>query len=246
MSLAVGRRAANPDRPLGGDVGPRGSSPSGCHGRAGRETSRRRLAVPAHRRPDPLVRLRAGHADLLAVVDERHAGHRSAAASRPPSRLDVAAELGHEARSWSWLVRNVAKPARRVRRRATPSARPRAIRRRRSETPSDRRAASPKSKVRSSAPSRHVGRRRSTSRRRPRRGEAHRDGAPGSGRGSPPARRGCRRCSRAARPSSMRCLMASSRKPSTPRSSSQKSAIASSSAVTAGFARLRSGMPSQK
>ncbi len=46
-------------------------------------------------------------------------------------------------------------------------------------------------------------------------------------------------------PSSMRCLAASSRNPSTPMSSSQNRATFSSSAVVAGLRRLRSGMPSQ-
>ena len=46
-------------------------------------------------------------------------------------------------------------------------------------------------------------------------------------------------------PSSTRCLAASSRNPSTPISVSQKRATSSSSAVTAGLRRLRSGMPSQ-
>ena len=33
-----------------------------------------RRVVPAHRRADPIVRLRSGHPDLFAVVDERDAG----------------------------------------------------------------------------------------------------------------------------------------------------------------------------
>ena len=51
-------------------------------------------ARPLHRSAQPLVRLGADHADLFAVVDERHARHRQQEKGRDPRLRQVAAQLG--------------------------------------------------------------------------------------------------------------------------------------------------------
>ena len=214
--------------------------------RAGGEPRGRRVGGPAHRRPDPLVGLACRSSRSPRRSRGTASRARSAAGTRRASPRPGRPRSSVMIRVWSWFVRNVAGLVRGPRRGRVAERRPRAAP---ASPVLDREAIgarpSPKSNVRSSA-LRDIARRRSIagSQTSPR---SIASGPAAWAAALNPASHafvsGVFVC--ASGPSSMRCFAASSRKPSTPTSASQNRATSSSSAVTAGLRRLRSGMPSQ-
>ncbi len=93
---SVGRKQRVGVRGLGRHVGPGRVIAKGLPRRGDAEPSRRLGCVPAHRRPDPLVRLPAGQPDLLAVVDERRPGPGQEDRRSRPRGVEVSVQLADD------------------------------------------------------------------------------------------------------------------------------------------------------